>query len=80
MNKLIWFGSFVVVVVVAVSLRSVLTFTEASEDDLGLYTIEAGDNSDLSSSYDFTAEGNRGLGVCLFLGGGNWQSLWCCWR
>uniref|UniRef100_A0A3P8X3L4 Myomesin 3 n=1 Tax=Cynoglossus semilaevis TaxID=244447 RepID=A0A3P8X3L4_CYNSE len=28
----------------------------ASEDDLGLYTIEAGDNSDLSSSYDFTAE------------------------
>ncbi|XP_024917238.1 myomesin-3 [Cynoglossus semilaevis] len=36
--------------------KSVLTFTEASEDDLGLYTIEAGDNSDLSSSYDFTAE------------------------
>ncbi|XP_037641548.1 myomesin-3 [Sebastes umbrosus] len=35
---------------------TVLTFTDASEDDLGLYTVEMSDNPDLSSSYDFTAE------------------------
>uniref|UniRef100_A0A3Q1HUN7 Myomesin 3 n=1 Tax=Anabas testudineus TaxID=64144 RepID=A0A3Q1HUN7_ANATE len=36
--------------------RSVLTFTDPSEEDLGLYTVEMGDNPNLSSSYDFTAE------------------------
>lgn len=36
--------------------RSVLTFTDPSEEDLGLYTVEMSDNPDLSSSYDFTAE------------------------
>ena len=39
------------------SIRSVLTFTEPSEEDLGLYTVEMSDNANLSSSYDFTAEG-----------------------
>lgn len=38
-------------------LRSILTFTDPSEEDLGLYTVEMSDNADLSSSYDFTAEG-----------------------
>ncbi|XP_012730505.2 myomesin-3 [Fundulus heteroclitus] len=36
--------------------RSVLTFTDPSEEDLGLYTVELSDNPHLSSSYDFTAE------------------------
>ncbi|XP_008278820.1 myomesin-3 [Stegastes partitus] len=36
--------------------RSVLTFTDPSEKDLGLYTVEMSDNPNLSSSYDFTAE------------------------
>ncbi|XP_070767678.1 myomesin-3 [Enoplosus armatus] len=35
---------------------SVLTFTDPSEEDLGLYTVEMSDNPNLSSSYDFTAE------------------------
>ncbi|XP_041798194.1 myomesin-3 [Chelmon rostratus] len=35
---------------------SVLTFTDPSEEDLGLYTVEMIDNPNLSSSYDFTAE------------------------
>ncbi|KAK5861967.1 hypothetical protein PBY51_017402 [Eleginops maclovinus] len=35
---------------------SVLTFTDPSEEDLGLYTVEMSGNPDLSSSYDFTAE------------------------
>uniref|UniRef100_A0A671WC93 Myomesin 3 n=1 Tax=Sparus aurata TaxID=8175 RepID=A0A671WC93_SPAAU len=37
--------------------RSLLTFTDPSEEDLGLYTVEMSDNPNLSSSYDFTAEG-----------------------
>ncbi|XP_055359313.1 myomesin-3 isoform X2 [Betta splendens] len=36
--------------------RSVLTFTDASEEDLGRYTVEMSDDPRLSSSYDFTAE------------------------
>ncbi|KAM8846165.1 myomesin-3 isoform 1-T1 [Synchiropus picturatus] len=36
--------------------RSTLTFNDASEEDLGLYTVEISDNPELSSSYDFTAE------------------------
>uniref|UniRef100_UPI0037E74D27 myomesin-3 n=1 Tax=Semicossyphus pulcher TaxID=241346 RepID=UPI0037E74D27 len=36
--------------------RSLLTFTDPSEKDLGLYTVEMSDNPNLSSSYDFTAE------------------------
>ncbi|XP_044064347.1 myomesin-3 isoform X2 [Siniperca chuatsi] len=36
--------------------KSVLIFTEPSEEDLGLYTVEMIDNTNLSSSYDFTAE------------------------
>ncbi|XP_062255192.1 myomesin-3 [Platichthys flesus] len=36
--------------------KSVLTFNDPSEEDLGLYTVETSDNPDLSSSYDFTAE------------------------
>lgn len=39
------------------SNRSALTFTDPSEEDLGLYTVEMSDNPNLSSSYDFTAEG-----------------------
>lgn len=39
------------------SVKSVLTFTDASEEDLGLYTVEKSDEPELSSSYDFTAEG-----------------------
>ncbi|KAL7394101.1 hypothetical protein ABVT39_020649 [Epinephelus coioides] len=35
---------------------SVLTFTDPTEEDLGLYTVEMSDDPDLSSSYDFTAE------------------------
>ncbi|XP_029306718.1 LOW QUALITY PROTEIN: myomesin-3 [Cottoperca gobio] len=35
---------------------SVLTFTDPSDEDLGLYAVEMADNPDLSSSYDFTAE------------------------
>ncbi|XP_045900459.1 myomesin-3 [Micropterus dolomieu] len=35
---------------------SALTFTDPSEKDLGLYTVEMSDNPNLSSSYDFTAE------------------------
>ncbi|KAK7887070.1 hypothetical protein WMY93_026691 [Mugilogobius chulae] len=36
--------------------RAVLTFTDASEEDLGLYTVEVTDKPSMSSSYDFTAE------------------------
>ncbi|XP_055020131.1 myomesin-3 isoform X2 [Boleophthalmus pectinirostris] len=36
--------------------RAVLTLTDASEEDLGLYTVEVTDNPSMSSSYDFTAE------------------------
>ncbi|XP_026173045.1 myomesin-3 [Mastacembelus armatus] len=36
--------------------RSVLTFNDPSEEDLGLYTVEMSDNPNLSSSYNFTAE------------------------
>ncbi|XP_061573268.1 myomesin-3 isoform X2 [Cololabis saira] len=36
--------------------RSVLTFTDPSVEDLGLYTVEMSDSPDLSSSYNFTAE------------------------
>ncbi|KAG7216849.1 hypothetical protein INR49_001503 [Caranx melampygus] len=36
--------------------KSILTFTDPSEEDLGLYTVEMSDNASLSSSYDFTAE------------------------
>ncbi|XP_075897501.1 myomesin-3 [Nelusetta ayraudi] len=38
------------------SIKSVVTFSDPSEEDLGLYTVEISDNPDLSSSYDFTAE------------------------
>lgn len=51
------------------SNRSLLTFTDPSEEDLGLYTVEMSDNPNLSSSYDFTAEGkvkqSRRSGNCL---------------
>lgn len=43
--------------VLSLSIRSVLTFTDASEEDLGLYTVEKSDEPELSASYDFTAEG-----------------------
>ena len=46
------------------SIRSVLTFVDPSEEDLGLYTVEMNDNPNLSSSYDFTAEGKLNVGVC----------------
>uniref|UniRef100_UPI003AB0E41C myomesin-3 n=1 Tax=Centroberyx gerrardi TaxID=166262 RepID=UPI003AB0E41C len=36
--------------------RSALTFTNPSEKDLGLYTVEMSDKPNLSSSYNFTAE------------------------
>lgn len=36
--------------------RSILTFTDASEQDLGLYTVELSGNPDVSSSFTFTAE------------------------
>uniref|UniRef100_A0A8C5E8X9 Myomesin-3-like n=1 Tax=Gouania willdenowi TaxID=441366 RepID=A0A8C5E8X9_GOUWI len=36
--------------------KSILTFTDPSEEDLGLYTVELSDNPQMSSSYDFTAE------------------------
>lgn len=36
--------------------RSVLTFTDASEQDLGLYTVELSANPAVSSSFTFTAE------------------------
>ncbi|XP_026083940.1 myomesin-3-like [Carassius auratus] len=39
--------------------RSVLTFTDASEHDLGLYTVELRGNPEVSSSFTFTAEGRR---------------------
>uniref|UniRef100_A0A673JLD5 Myomesin-3-like n=1 Tax=Sinocyclocheilus rhinocerous TaxID=307959 RepID=A0A673JLD5_9TELE len=39
--------------------RSVLTFTDASEQDLGLYTVELSGNPDVSSSFTFTAEGRH---------------------
>lgn len=42
---------------VIMSPRSVLTFTDASEQDLGLYTVELSGNPDISSSFTFTAEG-----------------------
>lgn len=47
--------------VFSVSVKSVLTFTDASEEDLGLYTVEKSDEPELSSSYDFTAEGKVNL-------------------
>lgn len=39
------------------SIRSVLTFTDASKEDLGLYTVEKSNEPEFSPSYDFTAEG-----------------------
>ncbi|XP_012680170.2 myomesin-3 [Clupea harengus] len=36
--------------------RSILTFTDPSEEDLGLYTVGLSDNPAVSSSYTFTAE------------------------
>ncbi|XP_036414255.1 myomesin-3 [Colossoma macropomum] len=36
--------------------KSVLTFSAASEEDLGLYTAEMMDKPDISSSFNFTAE------------------------
>ncbi|KAK3515070.1 hypothetical protein QTP70_006035 [Hemibagrus guttatus] len=36
--------------------KSVLTFSAAAEDDLGLYTAEVIDKPDISSSFNFTAE------------------------
>ncbi|XP_029929114.1 myomesin-3 [Myripristis murdjan] len=36
--------------------RSVLTFSDPTEEDLGLYTAEMSDNPNQSSSYNFTAE------------------------
>ncbi|XP_055759477.1 myomesin-3 isoform X1 [Salvelinus fontinalis] len=36
--------------------RSILTFTNATKEDLGLYTAEMSDNPDISSSFTFTAE------------------------
>lgn len=51
----------VCVPVYSVSVKSVLTFTDASEEDLGLYTVEKSDEPELSSSYDFTAEGKMNL-------------------
>ncbi|XP_062842071.1 myomesin-3 [Trichomycterus rosablanca] len=36
--------------------RSVLTFTAAAEEDLGLYTAEVTDRPDVSSSFNFTAD------------------------
>uniref|UniRef100_A0A671L3D0 Myomesin 3 n=1 Tax=Sinocyclocheilus anshuiensis TaxID=1608454 RepID=A0A671L3D0_9TELE len=39
--------------------RSVLTFTDASEQDLGLHTVELSGNPDVSSSFTFTAEGRH---------------------
>uniref|UniRef100_A0A8C1SRH5 Myomesin 3 n=1 Tax=Cyprinus carpio TaxID=7962 RepID=A0A8C1SRH5_CYPCA len=39
--------------------RSVLTFTDASEQDLGLYTVELSGNPAVSSSFTFTAEGRH---------------------
>ncbi|XP_072316366.1 myomesin-3 [Eucyclogobius newberryi] len=36
--------------------RAALTFTDASEEDLGLYSVEVTDKPSMSSSYDFTAE------------------------
>lgn len=41
----------------SLSVKSVVTLTDPSEEDLGLYTVEISDNPNLSSSYDFTAEG-----------------------
>lgn len=41
----------------SLSIQSVLTFTDASEEDLGLYTVEKSDEPELSASYDFTSEG-----------------------
>uniref|UniRef100_A0A4W5MQP3 Myomesin 3 n=1 Tax=Hucho hucho TaxID=62062 RepID=A0A4W5MQP3_9TELE len=37
--------------------RSILTFTNATKEDLGLYTAEMSDNPNISSSFTFTAEG-----------------------
>ncbi|KAM4600603.1 myomesin-3 [Polymixia lowei] len=36
--------------------RSVLTFADPTEEDVGLYTVVMSDNTDLSSSYAFTSE------------------------
>ncbi|XP_034145032.1 myomesin-3 isoform X2 [Esox lucius] len=36
--------------------RSILTFTNATEEDLGLYTVEMSDKPHISSSFHFTAE------------------------
>lgn len=49
------------------SIKSVVTFSDPSEEDLGLYTVEISDNPDLSSSYDFTAEGQCVEGSLLSL-------------
>uniref|UniRef100_A0A667ZIA8 Myomesin 3 n=1 Tax=Myripristis murdjan TaxID=586833 RepID=A0A667ZIA8_9TELE len=53
--------------------RSVLTFSDPTEEDLGLYTAEMSDNPNQSSSYNFTAEGKLKplvLGISLKSG---WQ-------
>lgn len=47
--------------------RSILTFSAASEDDLGLYTAEVIDKPDISSSFNFTAEGT----ISIFLSSGS---------
>ncbi|XP_028837362.1 myomesin-3 isoform X2 [Denticeps clupeoides] len=36
--------------------KSTLTFNNPTKDDLGLYTVEMSDDTDISSSYTFTAE------------------------
>uniref|UniRef100_A0A672HCA0 Myomesin 3 n=2 Tax=Salarias fasciatus TaxID=181472 RepID=A0A672HCA0_SALFA len=50
--------------------KSVLTFTDPSEEDLGLYTVEMSDNPQLSSSYDFTAEGELDAEILIELKSG----------
>lgn len=53
------------------SIKSVVTFADPSEEDLGLYTVEISDNPNLSSSYDFTAEGQYVEGSLLSLAPGS---------
>uniref|UniRef100_A0A8B9HJK6 Myomesin 3 n=1 Tax=Astyanax mexicanus TaxID=7994 RepID=A0A8B9HJK6_ASTMX len=52
---------------------SVLTFTAASEEDLGLYTAEMMDSPDVSSSYNFTAEGKIHRLSVIALRSEGWQ-------
>lgn len=49
--------------------RSVLTFSAAAEEDLGLYTADVIDRPDISSSFNFTAEGT----ISIFLSSKVWQ-------